>query len=378
MGVKKFYAYYKKSDEEYKIVDAFEALKLRDVTKEIVTQPKEKGKLYDIDTFLKVCPVKGKNGEGLPHFSYYNGEDSPLKGRESTMQYSMELNSYIKAFEEIDSFKIKEKFKEPITIVPRFMHKFKRIETNNSFVIVKFLVELEETKPYSAFYKFNGVLALEFSVTSQPKPVKRKELELQGIPLFTSQLEFPAWMSISEEEPTEKEFVEIVEELKNTYQNKNYYLLGKFDNQSINFPEYKEKYIILNNFERQCEELENKKKELETIIKNQKNILDAIKAEKKSQEIEIHNNKRLLEVLRKEVDSYPKIKEANARLTETNAQQREEIEQLKATLYPVEREKEKPNLQSNKQITNKKPILHLENIPKKKEGWLSKLKNLKK
>lgn len=269
--VDKFYANLKHKDGTQEIIDAFQAIKLVHTDASIVTKPKSKCPLYDIETDLKVSPVRGRN----PFFKYYPDEDSPLKGRVSTLEFTLELKTFIRAFEEIEEFKIEEPGSNPIVIYPASMKKLKRIDTNDSFVILKFLSELIETKPYSYFYKYNGMLGLEFSVTSQPEPIKLKGLEKKGIHLFHSNIEFPAWVSVPAELETELQFEHLAAEIKNTYQNRNYRLKGEFKNTAVTFPEYKEKYEVLSRYEQQCKELEedieklsHEKQQLEIDLKN--------------------------------------------------------------------------------------------------------------
>lgn len=324
MAVDKFYAIYIDENGTGEIVDVYQAIKMVYQDAIIVTKPKEKGSLYDIETYLKVLPRRGVN----PHFRYYSDEDSLLKGKKSILEYTPELKTFIKAFEDIRSFKIEEWEKDPITIIPKNMQKLRRIETKDSFVVLKFLVELKETKPYSYYYKYNGALGLEFSVTSQPEPIKRKELGEQGIPLFRSNIQFPSWIPIPTEIEDELQFESIAAEIKNTYQNRNYRLQGEFINQAVNFPDYKEKYKTLNEFERQCDELKKEKEQYERSIAIQKEKLASLEAEKVKQQTLIKEECQLLEEYRSEIDHYEKLKDDNKKLNFENSHLAEQKEIL--------------------------------------------------
>ncbi|MGT2845494.1 hypothetical protein ACVRZD_09800 [Streptococcus hongkongensis] len=109
MAVSKFYARWRKPSGEEVIVNAFDALALKGRA-QLETTPKEKASLFDIETSLKVAPKRGnkKDGryQGQPYFTYYPGEESPLKGTEGSFEYSSELNAFIEAFKSIDKFQI--------------------------------------------------------------------------------------------------------------------------------------------------------------------------------------------------------------------------------------------------------------------------------
>lgn len=315
MGVNKFYANFLHEDGTQEIVDAYQAINLVYKEAVIVTKPKDKCPLYDIETNLKVSPVRRKN----PYFKYYSDEESPLKGRSSILEFTPELKSFIRAFEEIKSFKIEEWENDPITIQVESMQKLKRIEIGESFVILKFLVKLSETWPYSYHYKFNGMLGLEFSVTSQPKPIKSKGLEKKGIPLFHSNIQFPAWISVPPEFSSEEQFERIAGEIRNTYQNRNYRLQGEMKNEAIIFPEYKEKYEVLSKFEQQCEFLEQEIQKLKIVKKNEQTDLQRIEkaVAKELAELEAH---------RQENERYTCLDEDNQHLISENSGLKEKLE----------------------------------------------------
>ena len=83
MAVSKFYAVWRKESGEEEIVNAFQALALKGRA-QIITTPKEQATLFDLETGLKVNPRSSQKKDGRyvgqPYFSYYPGEESPLKG----------------------------------------------------------------------------------------------------------------------------------------------------------------------------------------------------------------------------------------------------------------------------------------------------------
>ncbi|WP_054679282.1 hypothetical protein [Lacticaseibacillus sharpeae] len=164
--VKKFYAKLTQSANDDpnggETVDAFQALKLVD-SAEIFTKPKEKGTLFDIETGLRVRPFTGrktKNDRGLPYFSFYPNEDSPLKGLANSVEWSDELKLFIRAFEHISKFQIEEYDEPPVYIFPSNMRKLISVSAGSSFYVLKFLVEIGETQPYSNAYLYNCRLGI--------------------------------------------------------------------------------------------------------------------------------------------------------------------------------------------------------------------------
>ncbi|GAB7306655.1 hypothetical protein [Enterococcus gallinarum] len=327
MGVNKFYAIYLHEDGSQEIVDAYQAIHLVYKEAVIVTKPKEKCPLYDIETNLKVSPVRRKN----PYFKYYSDEESPLKGRSSILEFTPELKLFIRAFEEIKSFKIEEWENDPITIQVETMKKLQRVEIGESFVILKFLVTISETWPYSYYYKFNGMLGLEFSVTSQPEPIKIKGLEKQGISLFHSNIQFPAWLSVPPEFSSKEQFERIAREIRNTYQNRNYRLQGEIKNEAIIFPEYKEKYEVLSKFEQQCAFLEKEIQKLKLEKANEQANLQKL-------ENVVANELEKLKAYRQENERYTRLDEDNQHLTSENNDLKEKLGSSNAKVRDLHQE----------------------------------------
>lgn len=276
MAVSKFYARYVKSNNEFDIVNAFEALKLKNNAK-IDTSSKDSAVLYDIETNLKVTPSKGRkispNQNGQPYFKYYPGEDSPLKGQPSTFEYSSEINIFLEAFKSIKNFQISNvgiHADENITLFVKKINRLHRIIVDDGqYFILKVLIELEDTKPYSAYYRLNGFIGIEFYKTSRPTPAKRVKLGEMGIPLFEAKAIIPNYTEhlVKDEFENSQEIAYLAEEVRNVYENKNYNLLGQFNINHLQHFRFlgdnERKYRILKGFEEKQQELQENIKQLE-------------------------------------------------------------------------------------------------------------------
>lgn len=276
MAVSKFYARYVKSNNDFDIINAFEALKLKNNAK-IDTSSKNDAVLYDIETNLKVTPSKGRkispSQKGQPYFKYYPGEDSPLKGQPSTFEYSSEINIFLEAFKSIKNFQISNigtHSDDNITLFVKNINRLHRINSDDGqYFILKVLIELEDTKPYSAYYRLNGVFGIEFYKTSQPTPAKRVKLGEMGIPLFEAKAIIPNYTEhlVKDEFENSQELTYLAEEVRNVYENKNYNLLGYFNKYHLEHFQFLEdnerKYRILKSFEEKQQELQQNIKQLE-------------------------------------------------------------------------------------------------------------------
>lgn len=270
--VDKLYAKWKKSENQFVIIDSDTALDLKNQAT-IITNPKDKAVLFDIETDLAVRPVKGrkaKGNRGLSYYSFYPGEDSPLKGISKQIEWSDELKIFLEAFQSIKKFQIEEFGSLPVIIIPEKMEQLKVIDTDKGRVILKFLVKIDQTYPYSWGYQYNGVLGLEFIFTGKPTPSKKIGLEEKGISLFEAHANFPKYVDIPDDLSIRKNVDRVVNEVRDTYQNRNYHLLGKFVNKKITFLDYQEKYQTLKHYE---DEKEILKKELEK-LHNEKLVLE--------------------------------------------------------------------------------------------------------
>ncbi|HFI0668321.1 TPA: hypothetical protein ACGO4I_001787 [Streptococcus suis] len=271
MAVSKFYAKWKKPSGEEVIVNAFDALALKGRAL-IETSPKEKASLYDIETDLKVAPKHGhkKDGryQGQPYFTYYPGEESPLKGTDGSFEYSSELNVFIEAFKSIKRFQIGYG-EHTAFIFPKGISPMKRmVFEDDDFVILKLWIEIDETYPYSEYYRLNGQLGIEFYKTKRPEPVKRIKLAKEGVPLLEAKAQFPESTKIyvPEEFVSSEQIKYIAEKVREVYQEKDYKLYGTFDRYHLEtlvfLGDNERKYHTLKTYEEQCQELEAKIKQL--------------------------------------------------------------------------------------------------------------------
>ena len=98
--------------------------------------------------------------------------------------------AFLSAFEEIKRFQIQED-ETNIIVFPERIAKLQRVPfQDGGYSILKFYMKLEETYPYSAYYRFNGILAIEFYVFGKPSRLKRAELARKGIPLLKPEPSF--------------------------------------------------------------------------------------------------------------------------------------------------------------------------------------------
>ncbi|HEM3589784.1 hypothetical protein [Streptococcus suis] len=269
MAVSKFYAIAKTKDGGEKVVNAFEALHLADDIPWDYPTDKTNGVFYDLETELKVSPSRGRTNpkthkRGQPFFRYLTGESSPLKDQTGSFSYTPELIAFLSAFETIQRFQIQEN-ETSIMIFPERINKLQRVSfPDGEYSILKFYMKLEETYPYSAYYWLNGVLAIEFYVSSKSSRLKRAELAREGIPLFEAKAFFPKWIqeTLPEEFESPEELKKIANEIRITYQDRDYKLYGRFKKQHQITPKNERKYRTLKSYEEQCQELEAKIKQL--------------------------------------------------------------------------------------------------------------------
>lgn len=330
MAVSKFYARWLKPSGEEELVNAFEALALKGRA-QIETSPKEKASLYDIETGLKVAPKHGhkKDGhyQGQPYFTYYRGEESPLKGTDGKFEYSSELNAFIEAFKSIEKFQIGYG-EQTAFIFPKVISPMKRvIFEDDDFVILKLLIEIDETRPYSEYYRLNGQLGIEFYKTRRPEPVKRIKLAKIGVPLLEAKAHFPESTKIfvPDEFTSLEQIKRIAEKVREVYQERNYKLYGTFDKYHLEafvfLGDNERKYKTLKSYEDQCQELQAEIKKLQDsfMVKNQHvNQLkeEIIKAESR------------LRKYREEEEYYKKLEKDNQLLKQEKDQLQFERKQL--------------------------------------------------
>ena len=330
MAVSKFYAVWRKESGEEETVNAFQALALKGRA-QIVTTPKEQATLFDLETGLKVNPRSSQKKDGRyvgqPYFSYYPGEESPLKGLESSFEYSSELNAFIEAFKTIEKFQI-EYDDHTAYIFPKAISLMQRIVfEDEDFVILKLLIDIDETNPYSEYYRLNGQLGIEFYKTSRPEPVKRIKLAKEGIPLFEAKAHFPKSTKIyvPEEFTSPEQVKSVADRVRKVYQETNYKLYGNFDKYHIEafvfLDDNERKYHTLKTYEEQCQELEAEIKQLEACFSQKDARVNQLREEIKQAEI------RLRYYCEKE-EYYKKLEKDNELLKQEKAQLRTERQQL--------------------------------------------------
>ncbi len=330
MAVSKFYARWKKPSGEEELVNAFDALALKGRA-QIETSPKEKASLYDIETGLKVAPKHGhkKDGryQGQPYFTYYPGEDSPLKGTEGSFEYSSELNAFIEAFKSIKKFQI-DYGEHTAFIFPKDISPMKRVVFDDGdFVILKLLIEIDETFPYSEYYRLNGQLGIEFYKTKRPEPVKRIRLAQKGVPLLEAKAHFPKSTKIyvPEEFVSFEQIRGIAEKVREVYQERNYKLYGTFDKYHLEafvfLDDNERKYHTLKTYEDQCRELQAEIKQLEESFSQKNEKVNQLREKINQAEV------RLRHYCEKE-EYYKKLEKDNELLKEEKKQLQSERQRL--------------------------------------------------
>lgn len=330
MAVSKFYAIWRKESGEEEIVNAFQALALKGRA-QIITTPKEQATLFDLETGLKVNPRSSQKKDGRyvgqPYFSYYPGEESPLKGTEGSFEYSSELNAFIEAFKSIKKFQIGYGERTAF-IFPKAIYPMKRVVfEDEDFVILKLWIEIDETYPYSEYYRLNGQLGIEFYKTKRPEPVKRIKLAQRGVPLLEAKAQFPESTKIyvPEEFVSSEQIRGIAERVREVYQERNYKLYGTFDKYHLEafvfLDDNERKYHTLKTYEEQCQELEAEIKRLEACFSQKDARVNQLREEIKQAEI------RLRHYCEKE-EYYKKLEKDNELLKQEKAQLRTERQQL--------------------------------------------------
>ena len=312
MAVSKFYAVWRKESGEEEIVNAFQALELKGRA-QIVTTPKAQATLFDLETDLKVNPNNGKNNKGQPFFSYYPGEESPLANQKGSFEYSSELNAFIEAFRTIEKFQIKYG-NHTAYIFPKAISLMKRIVfEDEDFVILKLLIDIDETYPYSEYYRLNGQLGIEFYKTSRPEPVKRIKLAKEGIPLFEAEAHFPKSTKIyvPKEFTSLEQVKRVADRVREVYQERNYKLYGNFDKYHLEafvfLDDNERKYQTLKTYEEQCQELQDE-------IKLLKASYDEKFEKVKQLSEDIKQAETLLRKYHEEEEYYKKLEKDNQKL----------------------------------------------------------------
>lgn len=343
--VEKMFAKWEKSSNEFEVISATRALFLKspEGKARIVTNPKEKGTLFDIETELQVRPITGRfiknKGRKAPdYFAYYNGEDLPPKVG-NQIEWSNELQLFKQVFEGIERFQIEEDGKPITYVIPQQMKMFEHVKTSFGTVILKFLVEIDYTSPYySSSYLFNQKIGLEFVFSSLPTSSKLVGLSEVGIPVFQAQARLTDWAERDYGEITDENFEEIKKELIETFQNRNYRLQGKFVNSIQTTRENKEKYDTLKSYEEQIEELKNQINSLESQKSVKLEELVAAKSHfQKAQDL-IVQEKNKLEAYKRENEYFEKLESDNINLTKNLAKTNVKLNTVNTELSTVNKD----------------------------------------
>ncbi|MGH1848623.1 hypothetical protein ABE869_17515 [Enterococcus gilvus] len=179
MMVEKFYAYYKGNK-----IDAYEGRRKK-IRREIQTTPVSKAELFDsLDKKDRypVTPKKSSNSNGSPYFAYYPNCKPPgsrlgNKGSKETLAHSLFQDVFIK----LPNFKIEDNLDEVTVFVDNVTFDLRKWVDKDHYYIIEVMYRLKETKPYSYYYKWNGYLALEISVTTNLSKDKIEYLSKIGI-----------------------------------------------------------------------------------------------------------------------------------------------------------------------------------------------------
>ena len=194
---------------------------------------------------------------------------------------------------------------------------------DEDFVILKLLIDIDETYPYSEYYRLNGQLGIEFYNTRRPEPVKRIKLAKEGIPLFEARAHFPESTKIyvPKEFTSPEQVRSIAARVRKVYQETNYKLYGNFDKYHIEafvfLDDNERKYKTLKTYEEQCQELltEIERLRLSYIEKSEK--VDQL--DKNIEEVKIRLRK-----YREKEEYYKKLEKENQKLEEDKRKLKQE------------------------------------------------------
>ncbi|MGM0241204.1 hypothetical protein [Enterococcus sp. AZ103] len=372
--VEKFYAYYKGTR-----IDAYEGRRKK-LRREITTKPVSKAELFDSlieNDRYPVMPVKGRGVDGLPYFSYYRdqgprGERLDGKGGKETLAHSLFQDVFLL----LPKFKLKDNLDEVIITIDTVTVDLRKWIDEKHYYVIEVMYRLEETKPYSYYYKWNGSLAFEISVTTELSKEKIEYLSNLGIQIceFTVSDKVVSKLRVVENEISAKSkqaFNRAIEENKkmeeaellalNVEQSiyskyvREYYENYRYNNTEIEAiilgnvntkEEWKDKYAIMKNFEQQENEMkrriEQARKELGTLTSLKKShINDIKKLEQDKNEISVEINE-----MENKVASYKELNKVNTALKSTLKQLEEDKDDL-----TTQNEKLTNDLKNEKQKT---------------------------
>lgn len=184
----KFIAYY-----NGKKINAYEGLRLK-TERLISTSPVSNAVLFDSldeDDRYPVSPHKGKLSKktkkrGRPYFVYYpNNAPGNIVNNKEGINKTLAHDLFQNIFSTLSEFDMHLRYMSKdskIEIKVKSSGIDRRIKvTNTKTYVVDILLNLEETYPYSYYYKWNGQLALEISVSSIETFEKVSELSKYGL-----------------------------------------------------------------------------------------------------------------------------------------------------------------------------------------------------
>ncbi|WP_288394380.1 hypothetical protein [uncultured Vagococcus sp.] len=347
----KFIAYYKG-----KKINAYQGLKLK--TKRIIeTRSVEEAELFDSlneNDRYPVRPFKARLDKGNPYFAYYpDNTPKNIINNKDGVNKTLSHDVFQLIFSNLSEFLVHLRYTpEEDKILLKINKSYsdyrvtiKGMEKSKTYM-VDVLLDLESTYPYSHYYKWNGFLSLEISVSTLEEAGKVSDLSAQG--LQVCELRVPNKVKdelkvMSKNMLDEESSISI---FKNAY--KKYYHLfesKKFTAYLIELGEiytkneWKEKYIEMDKFEQQVKEMKTiiKKKQEEVSqlndeIEKRNHYLNDLKEEKITFDEQMAKDERninnLREELRKESSKLDSEKKNINEITKENQKLKEKNESL--------------------------------------------------
>lgn len=406
MAVQKAFAYLF-IENVYQLISAVEAVERRSNFKNSV--------YYDSKGEDKRKVFVSKNKK-TPSFHYYKTEKIEFLDKSKPM--TREHRLFQESLSKIKKIKIApytRKRQMPVTIYIKEWHVEYKLETRekDKYFRIDVLAQLNGTYPFSLFYGWNSCLAIEVNVTHKVDEFKNVQLGKIGAQVF--EVKVPKKINNLIKENFYYSDTELVSCIVDELEKESTILYGEFINRATILDRYKERYIKMANFESEIEQLKKNKKQARVELTELATQL-ALYQEKKNQlaatSIELQEKMKLYDLdlkrLQEETEQAKKVDKEEYKTTADNLQKendtlnqmlqkiktfsfgerlgflfdKELIEQMvqnqKTTPHHGVKVEEESIQNDNKKILMKQPIINFENIPKKKEGWFSKLKNLRK
>ncbi|EGO2830260.1 hypothetical protein JKN33_001456 [Enterococcus faecalis] len=308
--VEKFYAYYKG-----KKINIYEGLKLKK-DKVIATNPASRAELFDslslTDRYpLRPCTgrLKKDNQRGLPFYAYYSGykpEGNNLEGSGGGITLAHAVFQDI--FSNLSEFTIEYRKEIIMLFIDKVTVNLRVKDEEENYYVVEIMYDLEKTFPYSYYYKWNGLLAMEIVVTTEVTKEKVDFLSSRGIQVC--ELKVPRKIEAelrNAQRNSQDDFTGDFpfEDVYNKNYQKYYYLFesNKF-RAFVNLPgdvqtkfEWREIYTKMKNYEQQetemIENIKEKKEELEKLQIEQQNLLFDVEKLRKQKGDFLERDKKL-------------------------------------------------------------------------------------